>query len=164
MFVISNIKSFFAHCSVFCRFCPFTPTHTSVSGETPCQSEAKCVCARLCLCLYSVCVCIHSPLPELSEAYCVVMHTCTSHEGSTHWKGDGPRATIIHMEGPSQFSCCHTMLSGCMAKQPALRPGKLSAGSGLHWSMCLFGQRLVLRGLVFDTWKTTVCEHGAVPP
>lgn len=53
-------KKFVAHCSVFCRFCPFTPTHASVSWETPGLSLDKCVSACLCLCHFShyVCVCV----------------------------------------------------------------------------------------------------------
>lgn len=79
--------------------------------------------------MFSVCVCVLLLAWALqsSEAYCVLMHTCKSHEGSTHWSVDGPRTTIIHMEGPSQFLCCHTALSDCVAKQPVLWTEKLGA-------------------------------------
>lgn len=73
-------KKFVAHCSVFCRFCPFTPTHASVSWETPGLSLDKCVSACLCLCHFShyVCVCVSVLLlawaQQSSEAYCVLVH------------------------------------------------------------------------------------------
>lgn len=152
-------KKFVAHCSVFCRFCPFTPTHASVSWETPGLSLDKCVSACLCLCHFShyVCVCVFlcSCWPELSSPLKLTVSwcTCISHEGSTHWSADGPRTTIIHMVGPSQFSCCHTVLSDCLAEQPELKSLLLNIYSCLQWgNACAWLERFAdFQGIWFMT-------------
>ena len=84
-----------AHCSVFCRFCPLTPTHTSVSREAPCLSLGERVSACFCLCHFSysvsvcvcVCVCVcYSCMPELCSPLKLTVSWCTrvSHTKDQH--------------------------------------------------------------------------------
>lgn len=54
-----KFKNFVAHCSLFCRFCSFTPTLASVSGEIHSQSLTN-VC--LCQFSYSLCMCVNTCL------------------------------------------------------------------------------------------------------
>ncbi len=77
-------RKFVAHCSVFCRFCPLTPTHTLLSLE----KLAKCVPACLCFCQFSysvcVCVCVRFCLSELCSPLTVSWCTRVSHAKDQH--------------------------------------------------------------------------------
>ena len=111
------------------------------------------VCACVCVCVR---VCARARPLQPSEAYCVAMHTCISHEGSTHWSVDEPRTTIIHTEGPSQFSCCHAVLSACMAEQPARPLQNVSSGlqrcNAPDWRDAFFWGNLVFDRGVEGLW------------